>query len=75
MDLLVINLLNGISFGMILFLFAMGLSITLGVMGVLNLTHGALFMIGGFVGLSVVNAGGNFWLAVLLVVSPQGWSV
>lgn len=66
MDLLVINLLNGISFGMILFLFAMGLSITLGVMGVLNLTHGALFMIGGFVGLSVVNAGGNFWLAVLL---------
>ena len=65
MDLLLINLLNGVSFGMILFLFAMGLSITLGVMGILNLTHGALFMLGGFVGLTVVKAGGNFWLAVL----------
>ena len=65
MDLLLINLLNGISFGMILFLFAMGLSITLEVMGVLNLAHGALFIVGGFIGLSIVNAGGNFWLAVL----------
>jgi branched-chain amino acid transport system permease protein len=66
MDLLTINLLNGISFGMILFLLAMGLSITLGVMGILNLAHGALFMIGGFAALSTVNAGGNVWLAILL---------
>jgi len=66
MDLLAINLLNGISFGMILFLLAMGLSITLGVMGILNLAHGALFMIGGFIALSTVNAGGNFWLAIVL---------
>jgi branched-chain amino acid transport system permease protein len=66
MDLLTINLLNGISFGMILFLLAMGLSITLGVMGILNLAHGALFMIGGFIALSTANAGGNFWLAVAL---------
>ena len=65
MDLLTINLLNGISFGMILFLLAMGLSITLGVMGILNLAHGALFMIGGFIALSTVNAGGNFWLAIV----------
>jgi branched-chain amino acid transport system permease protein len=66
MDLLTINLLNGISFGMILFLLAMGLSITLGVMGILNLAHGALFMIGGFIALSTVNAGGSFWLAMAL---------
>jgi branched-chain amino acid transport system permease protein len=66
MDLLTINLLNGISFGMILFLLAMGLSITLGVMGILNLAHGALFMIGGFIALSTVNAGGNFWLAIVV---------
>jgi len=65
LDLLVINVLNGVSFGMILFLFAMGLSITLGVMGVLNLTHGALFMLGGFIGVTVVRAGGSFWLAAL----------
>jgi branched-chain amino acid transport system permease protein len=66
MDLLIINLLNGISFGMILFLLAMGLSITLGVMGILNLAHGALFMIGGFIALSAANGGGNFWLAITL---------
>jgi len=66
MDLLLINLLNGISFGMILFLLAMGLSITLGVMGILNLAHGALFMIGGFIALSTANAGGNFWFAITL---------
>lgn len=65
MDQLILNLLNGVSFGMILFLLAMGLSITLGVMGILNLAHGSLFMIGGFVGVSVVHAGGGFWLAVV----------
>jgi branched-chain amino acid transport system permease protein len=64
MELVTINLLNGISFGMILFLLAMGLSITLGVMGILNLAHGSLFMIGGFVGVSVMRSGGGFWLAV-----------
>jgi branched-chain amino acid transport system permease protein len=66
MDLLTINLLNGISFGMILFLLAMGLSITLGVMGILNLAHGSLFMIGGFIGVSVVHSGGDFWLAIVI---------
>jgi branched-chain amino acid transport system permease protein len=66
MDLLTINLLNGVSFGMILFLLAMGLSITLGVMGILNLAHGALFMIGGFIALSTINTGGHFWLAIVL---------
>jgi len=65
MDLLIINVLNGVCFSMILFLFAMGLSITLGIMGVLNLTHGALFMLGAFIGLTVSGAGGNFWLAAI----------
>ena len=66
MDVWVVNFLNGISFGMILFLLATGLSLTLGVMGILNLTHGALFMAGAFVGWTVVTMGGNFWLAALL---------
>jgi len=65
MDLLTINLLNGISFGMVLFLLAMGLSITLGVMGILNLAHGSLFMIGGFIAVTTVRSGGNFWLAMI----------
>lgn len=53
MDTLVFGLLNGISFGFILFLIAAGLSLVMGVMGILNLAHGALFMIGAFVGWSV----------------------
>jgi len=65
MDLIIINLLNGVCFSVILFLFAMGLSITLGTMGVLNLSHGALFMLGAFVGLTVAKSGGNFWLAAI----------
>ncbi|MBW2609478.1 MAG: branched-chain amino acid ABC transporter permease [Deltaproteobacteria bacterium] len=60
-----IHLLNGISFGMILFLLSMGFSLTLGLMGILNLTHGAMFMVGGFIGYTVVGAGGNFLVAVL----------
>ena len=66
MDVWIVHALNGISFGMVLFLLATGLSLTLGVMGILNLTHGALFMVGGFVGWTVVTMGGNFWLAALL---------
>jgi len=66
MEQLFLNLLNGIAFGMILFLLAMGFSLTLGVMGILNLTHGAFFVAGGFLGLSALNAIGNFWLAALL---------
>ncbi len=63
---LIMNLLNGLSFGMILFMLAMGMSITFGVMGILNLAHGSLFMIGGFTLLSILLAGGNFWLALLI---------
>ncbi len=66
MDFFVLNLLNGIAFGFILFLLASGLSLALGVMGVLNLAHGALYMVGGFVGWTIaMRYGLNFGLAVL----------
>lgn len=48
-----LTLLNGISFGLILFLLASGLSLVMGSIGVLNLAHGALYMIGAYVGWSV----------------------
>ena len=65
MDVVVLNALNGIMFGSILFLLASGLSIILGVMGILNLSHGALFMIGGYVGWSVaIRYGLNFGFAL-----------
>ena len=66
MELLVLNVLNGISFGAILFLLCSGLSLIFGVMGILNLSHGALYMVGAYVGWTIaVQEGLNFWLAVL----------
>ena len=59
-------MLNGVSLGTILFLLATGLSLTLGLMGIVNLAHGAFFMIGGYVGWTVaVQLEFNYWLAVL----------
>ena len=67
MEALVVNLLNGISFGALLFLLASGLSLIFGVMGILNLAHGALYMVGAYVGWTVaVQHGLGFWLAVLV---------
>lgn len=54
MESIVFNLLNGLSFGVILFLLGAGLTLSLGVMGVLNLSHGALYMIGAYVGWTLV---------------------
>ena len=48
--------LNGLSYAFILFLLAAGFSLTFGVMGVLNLTHGALFVFGAYVGLQVIDS-------------------
>ncbi len=61
------NLLNGLSYGMVLFLIASGMSLVMGIMGITNLAHGALYMVGAYVGWTVfVQLGMNFWLAILL---------
>jgi len=65
MGIAVATLLNGISYGMVLFLIASGLSFTLGIMGIVNLAHGVIFVLGGFVGLFVARATDSFLLAVL----------
>lgn len=66
MAIFVICLLNGISFGCILFLLSSGLSLTLGLMGILNLAHGALYMIGAYLGWTIaVHWGYGFLVAAL----------
>ena len=45
----VVQALNGISFGMLLFLLAAGLSLIYGLMKVLNLTHGSFYLLGGYI--------------------------
>jgi branched-chain amino acid transport system permease protein len=56
--------LNGLALGGLLFLLSSGFSLIFGLMRVANLTHGAYFMLGAYVGLSVINAGYGFWPAV-----------
>jgi branched-chain amino acid transport system permease protein len=72
MDVFVLNLLNGVSFGFVLFLIATGLSITMGLMRILNLAHGALFLAGAYIGVSLVKHGANFLLASLLAAIAAG---
>ncbi|WP_299359763.1 branched-chain amino acid ABC transporter permease [uncultured Paracoccus sp.] len=56
------QLLNGLQYGMTLFLMAAGLTLVFGVMGLINLAHGSLYMIGAFACAVVTKATGNFWL-------------
>lgn len=65
MELLAVNTLNGISYGMLLFLIASGLALVFGVMGVLNLAHGAFYMLGAYLGIIATRAGGNWLLGLL----------
>ena len=66
MDWFVINLLNGVSYGMILFLIASGMSIVLGAMGITNLAHGAIYMVGAYVGWTVaIKWGATFGVGLL----------
>lgn len=60
------QLLNGISFGMLLFLLAAGFSLIYGLMRILNLAHGSYYLLGGYVGLTVVRLTGSFILAVVV---------
>ena len=62
----VVQTLNGVSFGVLLFLLAAGLSLIYGLMKILNLTHGSFYLFGGYIGLIVVHKTGSFVLAVLV---------
>ena len=67
MENFVINLLNGISYGMVLFLIASGMSVVMGAMDIINLSHGVLYMIGGYVGWTIaVKLGAPFVLGLLV---------
>ncbi len=64
--------LNGISFGALLFILAAGLSLIFGMMDVVNLAHGAFYMLGAYVGLSLVRTTGNYWIALLVAPVALG---
>ncbi|HEX6365558.1 MAG TPA: branched-chain amino acid ABC transporter permease [Agromyces sp.] len=57
--------LNGLSFGALLFLLASGLTLVFGLMRIINLAHGAFYMVGGYLGVVVATLTGNLLLGVL----------
>ena len=63
------QLLNGLQFGVMLFLTAAGLTLVFGVMGLINLAHGSLFMIGAFAAAATAAATGSFLLAVMASIA------
>jgi branched-subunit amino acid ABC-type transport system permease component len=71
---LIIQILSGLSTGMVIFLIAVGLSLVFGTLRILNLAHGALYMLGAYLGYwissVVVRTSGSFWWALLL--APVG---
>ncbi|WP_299771972.1 branched-chain amino acid ABC transporter permease [uncultured Tateyamaria sp.] len=62
--LLIEQVLNGLQSGIMLFLMAAGLTLIFGVMGLINLAHGSLYMIGAFAAAAVAGATGSFVLAL-----------
>jgi branched-subunit amino acid ABC-type transport system permease component len=70
MEVFVAQLLNGLVYGVLLFLIAAGLSLIFGLMNVVNLAHGSFFMLGAYFGLSIFKITGSFWLALILAPIP-----
>src|SRR5258705_130887 len=60
--------LNGLQFGLMLFLLAAGLTLVFGTMDIINLAHGSLYMLGAFLAATLVQATGSFAAGVLLAI-------
>ncbi|MDD5031349.1 MAG: branched-chain amino acid ABC transporter permease [Rhodoferax sp.] len=56
--------LNGLQFGLMLFLLAAGLTLVFGIMDMINLAHGSLYMLGAYLVASITLASGSFWLGL-----------
>ncbi len=61
--------LNGLQFGLMLFLLAAGLTLVFGIMDMINLAHGSLYMLGAYLIATVTSASGSFWLGLALGIA------
>jgi branched-chain amino acid transport system permease protein len=64
--------LNGISFGALLFLLSSGFTLIFGLMRIVNLAHGSFYLVGGYVGLTALQAGASFWVALVAGAAAIG---
>ncbi len=60
------NLLNGLSWGMLLFLISVGLTTVFGVLGVLNFAHGSFFMLGAYLCMQIMHIVPSFWVGIIV---------
>lgn len=64
--LVITQILNAVTIGLVFALVAIGLTIVLGLMEVVNFAHGSFYMLGGYMTFVVVSSTGNFWLGLLV---------
>ena len=61
-----IQLLNGVQYGLLLFLVASGLTLIFGIMGIINLAHGSFYMIGAYMAFSLASLTGSLFVAIVV---------
>jgi branched-chain amino acid transport system permease protein len=66
------QVLNGLSFGALLFLLASGLTLVFGLMRIVNMAHGAFYMLGGYIGVVIATLTGNLLVAVIAAIAAVG---
>ncbi|MES2632365.1 MAG: branched-chain amino acid ABC transporter permease [Pseudomonadota bacterium] len=66
MDLILIQTLNAVQYGLLLFLVASGLTLIFGVMGVINLAHGSFYMMGAYLAFTLTSMTGNLFVTIVL---------
>ena len=70
--LVVEQLLNGLQFGLMLFLIAAGLTLVFGILDILNVAHGSLYMAGAYVAAQTMQLTGSFFASVLVAALITG---
>jgi branched-chain amino acid transport system permease protein len=68
MELVFIQILNGLQYGLLIFLIASGLTLVFGMMGVINLAHGSFYMLGAYLSLTLTGLVGDIFVALLIGV-------
>jgi branched-chain amino acid transport system permease protein len=68
MELVFIQILNGLQYGLLIFLIASGLTLVFGMMGIINLSHGSFYMLGAYLSLTLTGLVGDIFLALLIGV-------
>ncbi|MBX9701045.1 MAG: branched-chain amino acid ABC transporter permease [Acetobacteraceae bacterium] len=66
MELVLIQILNGLQYGLLIFLAASGLTLVFGIMGIINLSHGSFYMLGAYLSLTLTSLTGDVFLALAL---------